>query len=57
MVALGAMSFGTVFAHGVTPATDGVMQTDTTKKVVKKKTVTTSKRVKKHRVKKDTVKM
>jgi hypothetical protein len=57
LVALAAMSFGTVFANGVTPSSDGTMQTDTTKKVVKKKTVSTSKRVKKHRVKKDTVKM
>jgi len=42
LVALATMSFGTVFAHGVTPSTDGTMQTDTTKKVMKKKTVTTS---------------
>ena len=53
MVALSAISFGTVLAHGAyTPANADVTQQDT----VKKKRYTKTKRtvVKKHRAKKDT---
>jgi hypothetical protein len=53
MIALAAISFGSVFAHGtvVTP-TRGVMQTDTTKKKTK-----TKKMKKDTTMKKDTMKM
>jgi hypothetical protein len=37
MMALAAISFGSVFAHGITPAKADVMQTDTAKKKVKVK--------------------
>jgi hypothetical protein len=37
MMALAAISFGSVFAHGVTPVKADVTQTDTTKKKVKVK--------------------
>lgn len=52
MIALTAISFGTVFAHGpiITPA-KGIMQTDTTKKKDKPK------KMKKDTTKKDTTKM
>lgn len=53
MIALAAISFGSVFAHGtvVTPA-KGIMQTDTTKKKTKKE-----KKMKRDTTKKDTMKM
>lgn len=37
MIALAAISFGTVFAHGTTPANTDVLKTDTVKKKVKVK--------------------
>ncbi|WP_345949924.1 MULTISPECIES: hypothetical protein [unclassified Mucilaginibacter] len=53
MIALAAISFGTVFAHGITPAKAGVMQTDTTKK--KKKDGKMKKKGKRDTTKKDTM--
>jgi hypothetical protein len=52
MIALAAISFGSVFAHGApVKASNGVMQTDTTKKKMKKKMK------KDTTMKKDTMKM
>lgn len=53
MIALAAISFGSVFAHGtVVRTTHGIMQTDTTKKKMKHK-----KMKKDTTMKKDTMKM
>ncbi|WP_295716623.1 hypothetical protein [Mucilaginibacter sp.] len=52
MIALAAISFGSVFAHGVpVKSSNGSMQTDTTKKKMKKKMK------KDTTMKKDTMKM
>lgn len=55
MIALAAISFGTVFAHGVVPANSVAMQQDTSKKKMKKKDGKMKKKMKKDSTQKDTM--
>lgn len=52
MIALAAISFGSVYAHSATPVKAGTMQMDTTKKMKKKPM-----KMKKKKMSKDTTKM
>ncbi len=50
MMAVAAISFSSVYAHGVTPVKAGIMQMDSTKKMKKKPM-----KMKKMKMKKDTM--